>query len=133
MTDDVEEQKTQDPEFWNDPRSAEEQLRKIARLKNWVDGYTDVKTAVDDLHVLAEFQEAGETSEEEVSDQYETALRLTEALESKNMLRNEDGRLVLTDHVMKIAKYNPAIMERNWIHLQDGTECAFAGDLDITP
>jgi peptide chain release factor 2 len=48
---------------------------------------------VDDLHVLAEFQEAGETSEEEVSDQYETALRLTEALESKNMLRNEEDSL----------------------------------------
>lgn len=48
---------------------------------------------MDDLHVLAEFQEAGETGEEEVSDQYEKALRLVEALESKNMLRNEEDSL----------------------------------------
>ena len=54
-----EEQLTQDPDFWNDPKSAEEQLRKIARLKSWVDGYKRVKTAVDDLQVLVEFQDKG--------------------------------------------------------------------------
>ena len=30
----------------------------------------------------------------------------------------------------EIAKYNPAIMKRNWIHLQDGTE--FEGKYDLT-
>ena len=88
-----EEQRTQDPEFWNDPKSAEEQLRKIARLKSWVQGFNGVKTAVDDLNVLAEFLEAGESSEEEVTSQYNEALALTEALESKNMLRNEEDSL----------------------------------------
>ena len=88
-----EEQLTHDPEFWNDPKSAEEQLRKIARLKSWVDGYMVVKTAVDDLHVLVEFLEAGESTEDEVTSQYTEALSLTEALESKNMLRNEEDGL----------------------------------------
>ncbi len=88
-----EEQKTQDPDFWNDPKSAEEQLRKIARLKSWVEGYQEVKTAVDDLNVLAEFLEAGESSDEEVNAQYKKTLLLTEALESKNMLRNEEDSL----------------------------------------
>jgi len=88
-----EEQRTHDPEFWNDPKSAEEQLRKIARLKSWVQGFNGVKTAVDDLNVLAEFLEAGESSEEEVMAQYAEALALTEALESKNMLRNEEDSL----------------------------------------
>jgi peptide chain release factor 2 len=88
-----EEQLTHDPEFWNDPKSAEEQLRKIARLKSWVDGYMVVKTAVDDLHVLVEFLEAGESTEDEVASQYTEALSLTEALESKNMLRNEEDGL----------------------------------------
>jgi len=88
-----EEQKTHDPDFWNNPKSAEEQLRKIARLKSWVEGYNGVKTAVDDLNVLAEFLEAGESSEEEVTTQYTEALTLTEALESKNMLRNEEDSL----------------------------------------
>jgi peptide chain release factor 2 len=88
-----EEQRAQDPDFWNDPKSAEEQLRKIARLKSWVEGYAEVKTAVDDLNVLVEFLEAGESSEEEVDAQFEEALKLTEALESKNMLRNEEDSL----------------------------------------
>ncbi len=57
-----EEQRTHDPEFWNDPKSAEEQLRKIARLKSWVQGFNGVKTAVEDLNVLAEFLEAGEST-----------------------------------------------------------------------
>lgn len=90
---DEEQQKTHDPEFWNDPKSAEEQLKKVARLKSWVDGYYQVKTAVEDLNVLAEFLEAGEATEEEVDAQYATALSLTEALESKNMLRNEEDSL----------------------------------------
>jgi peptide chain release factor 2 len=88
-----EEQKTHDPDFWNNPKSAEEQLRKIARLKSWVEGYNGVKTAVDDLNVLAEFLEAGESSQDEVGAQYAQALALTEALESKNMLRNEEDSL----------------------------------------
>ncbi len=33
----------------------------------------------------------------------------------ENMLRNEDGRLVLTDHVMKIAKYNPKAVDKSEI------------------
>ena len=85
-----EEQRTHDPEFWNDPKSAEEQLRKISRLKQWVTGYEEVKTAVEDLQVLVEFLEAGETTEEEVETQFQTALSLTEELESRNMLRNEE-------------------------------------------
>ena len=88
-----EELRTQDPDFWNDPKSAEEQLRKIARLKSWVLGYNGVKTAVEDLNVLSEFLEAGESTKEEVTTQFSEALTLTEALESKNMLRNEEDSL----------------------------------------
>ena len=72
-----EEQRTQDPDFWNDPKSAEEQLKKIARLKSWVGDYNVVKTAVEDLNVLSEFLEAGESSEEEVEQQFQSALTLT--------------------------------------------------------
>jgi peptide chain release factor 2 len=88
-----EQQLTHDPEFWNDPKSAEEQLRKIARLKNWVDGYRSVETALEDLNVLSEFLEAGEATEAEVEAQLALAISLTEELESKNMLRNEEDSL----------------------------------------
>ena len=88
-----EEQRTHDPDFWNNPKSAEEQLRKIARLKSWVTGYKSVQTAIDDLNVLSEFLEIGESSEEEVLTQFNIALALTEALESKNMLQNDEDSL----------------------------------------
>lgn len=88
-----EQQKTHDPDFWNKPKAAEEQLKKVARLKSWVEGYKAVETAVEDLSVLSEFLEAGESSEQEVEDQYKIALELTEALESKNMLQNEEDSL----------------------------------------
>jgi len=32
----------------------------------------------------------------------------------------------------EVAKYNPGIMERNWVHLQDGTEAEGKYDLTIT-
>ena len=52
-----------------------------------------MKTAVEDLNVLAEFLEAGESSEQEVKQQFQLAITLTEDLESKNMLRNEEDSL----------------------------------------
>ncbi len=85
--------KTQEPDFWDNPKTAEEQLKKLARLKSWVDGYNAVESAVEDLNVLSEFLEAGESSEEEVQEQYNLALTLTEALESKNMLQDEADSL----------------------------------------
>ena len=85
--------KTQEPDFWDDPRAAEEQLKKVARLKSWVEGYNDVQSAVEDLNVLAEFLEAGESSGEEVKEQFDLALSLIEGLESKNMLQDEADSL----------------------------------------
>ncbi len=48
---------------------------------------------MEDLNILSEFLEAGESSEKEVEEQYKLALNLTEALESKNMLQNEEDGL----------------------------------------
>ena len=48
---------------------------------------------MEDLNILSEFLEAGESSEKEVEEQYKLALNLTEALESKNMLQNEEDSL----------------------------------------
>jgi peptide chain release factor 2 len=52
-----------------------------------------VKTAVDDLNVLFDFFNEGEAGEAEVTQQFDTAVRLVEELESKNMLRNEEDAL----------------------------------------
>jgi peptide chain release factor 2 len=70
-------------------------------LKSWTGGYQDVETAVEDLKVLAEFLDAGEASEEEVDKQFTVAKKLTEDLELRNMLRNEE------DAMGAILKINP--------------------------
>jgi len=45
---------------------------------------------VDDLQVLFDFYEAGESVEKEVDDQYEKATAIIENIESRNMLRKEE-------------------------------------------
>lgn len=70
-------------------------------MKSWTTAYAEVKQAVEDLQVLSDFQKEGEASESEVDDQFSLALKLTETLESKNMLRNEE------DALGAILKINP--------------------------
>jgi peptide chain release factor 2 len=109
-----EELKTRDPDFWNDPKSAEEQLKKVARLKGWVEDYRSVETAVEDLNILAEFLEAGEATEKEVEQQFSVALSLTEELESKNMLRNEEDSL---GAIMKINSGAGGTESQDWAEM----------------
>lgn len=88
-----EELRTQDPDFWNNPKEAEEQMRNIRSIKVWTDGFAAVNSQVDDLLVLYEFYEAEEASEAEIKKAYEATLDEIESLEAKNMLRNEEDRL----------------------------------------
>ncbi|MFW5709849.1 MAG: peptide chain release factor 2 [Bacteroidota bacterium] len=88
-----EEQKTQAPDFWDDPKQAENQLKAISRLKQWTESYDQINTALEELDVLLEFHKEGEADEEEVEKQYQKSLKMIEALEFKNMLRNEEDSL----------------------------------------
>jgi peptide chain release factor 2 len=96
-----EEKLTQAPGFWDDPRAAEKQMKNISRLKAWTEAYAALETAVEDLKVLIEFFQEGEAGEKDVEDQYARTCQLTEALESRNMLRNEE------DAMGAIMKINP--------------------------
>ncbi len=87
-----EEEKTQAPDFWDDPKKAELQLKKIQGIKSWTNAYSKVESAVDDLLVLHEFAMEGEASKEEVEEQYKDCVELIEDLESRNMLRNEEDK-----------------------------------------
>ncbi|MCW0482717.1 peptide chain release factor 2 [Prolixibacteraceae bacterium A06] len=85
--------KTQDPEFWNKPKEAEEQMRTIRSIKVWTEGFDKVNQAMEDLQVMFDFFEAGEAEEEEITDQFNETLLLVEQLETKNMLRKEEDKL----------------------------------------
>ena len=88
-----EEEKASDPEFWNNPREAELLMRKLRSKKKWVSDYEQLRTMGEDLNVLYDFYKEDEASEEEVNQQFESALDLLESLEFKNMLSEEGDNL----------------------------------------
>lgn len=90
---DEDEQRTQLPEFWDDPKEAEKFLKQIRNKKIWTDGYAAVRTAVDDLEVLYDFYKEEGATEDEVVEAYEKAEELVEDLEFKNMLSAEEDSL----------------------------------------
>ena len=85
--------KSQDPTFWDDPKTAEALMKKLRVKKSWVEAYEAMKTQLEDLKVLLEFHEMGESSEEEVVKHYEKAVEELEELEFKNMLSAEEDSL----------------------------------------
>ncbi|WP_339735786.1 peptide chain release factor 2 [uncultured Sunxiuqinia sp.] len=88
-----EELRTQDPDFWNDPKAAENQMKVIQSIKAWTESFKEVEQALEDLQVLFEFFEANEASEAEVDAQLQKSLKHIEELEVRNMLRKEEDKL----------------------------------------
>ncbi len=88
-----EELKTQDPDFWNDPKAAEEQMRKIRGLKQWVSAFEDLRSMHDDLEVLLEFNHEGDDNEVEIDAHFKKLTDNLEDLELKNMLSGEEDVL----------------------------------------
>jgi peptide chain release factor 2 len=68
-------------------------MKSLSVLKSWSDAYSEVDTAVEDLQVLSEFLKEGDATEEDIQVQYDLAIELVEALELRNMLRNEEDQL----------------------------------------
>jgi peptide chain release factor 2 len=85
--------KTQAPDFWDDAKAAEAQMRVIASVKSWILDYEKVDSFVEDLQVLHEFAQEGEADEAELEAQYQSAISAIEDLELKNMLRNDEDKL----------------------------------------
>lgn len=88
-----EEQKTHDPQFWDDPKAAEAILKQINKKKVWTKAFDDLETALEDLKVLFEFLKEGEAEQSEIDAQYEKLLKLLDDLEMKNMLSAEEDSL----------------------------------------
>jgi peptide chain release factor 2 len=84
---------TQDPDFWNDAKKAEQVMRQIRNKKIWTDAHKECATAVDDLQVLYDFYKEEAATEEELEQQYKIALGKIEDLEFKNMLSAEEDGL----------------------------------------
>lgn len=86
--------KTQAPDFWDNPKIAEVQLKKVRNIRNWIDDFKEIETSVEELNILYEFyKEEGEGSEVDIENQYQNTLEKIEKLELKNMLSEEEDVL----------------------------------------
>lgn len=94
-----EELRTQAPDFWNDAKKAEAQMKKVKGLQAWINGYNQVKGLSDELELAFEFYKDELVTENEVEELYTKALQAVENLELKNMLRQEADQM---DCVLKI-------------------------------
>lgn len=85
--------RSQAPDFWDDAKKAEVQMKSLRELKSWVNDYEEVKTAVDDLQILYDFHKSGDAEEGDVEEQYQLTIELIEKVELKNMLRREEDKM----------------------------------------
>ena len=91
-----EEEKTVNPDFWNDPKAAEIFMKELRFKKKWVDDYNKTVTLNEDVNVLYEFYKEGEVKEDELIEQFTTTSSFLEDLEFKNMLSEEGDSLSAT-------------------------------------
>lgn len=87
------EEQTYDPNFWDDPKTAEITMRQLRGLKQWRDDYKAAVTGIEDLEVLQEFVNEGDATAEDVQSRYKQVLERVEDMEFRNMLSEEGDDL----------------------------------------
>jgi len=88
-----EEERTQAPDFWDDPKKAETLLRQIKDKKRWTDAYRAAESSFEELEIGMELFESGDAEEIEIDQAYEKCLKQVEELEFWNMLSGEEDKL----------------------------------------
>ncbi len=68
-------------------------MKEIRVKKKWVKDYNSVKSLIEDLEVLYEFNKEGESTDKEVESQYSKSIELLEDIEFRNMLSEEADSL----------------------------------------
>jgi peptide chain release factor 2 len=94
------EQTTLHPDFWTNPKKAEELLKEIKLNKNWLTVFNEAEAAYEDLVVHREFYEAQEVTEAELKTAYELALEKVDELEFRSTLNHPE------DHLSAILEIN---------------------------
>lgn len=106
--------RTQAPDFWEDPKRAEEQMKKVKTLERWIKGYAHVRQLADELQLAFDFHKDELVTEEEVDDDYTKAITAIEDLELKNMLRQKEDPM---DCVMKINSGAGGTESQDWAQM----------------
>ncbi|MBT7134748.1 MAG: peptide chain release factor 2 [Polaribacter sp.] len=91
-----EEEKTVNPNFWNNPKEAEIVMKELRFKKKWVEDFNKTIFLNEEVSVLYEFYKEGEIEENEVIEQFDKTSSFLENLEFKNMLSEEGDALSAT-------------------------------------
>ena len=103
--------RTQAPDFWEDPKYAQEQMKKVKGIQKWIDGYKTVRQYADELQLAFDFYKDEMVTEEEVDTDYDKAIKAIEDLELKNMLRQKEDPM---DCVLKINSGAGGTESQDW-------------------
>ena len=106
--------RTQAPDFWEDPKRAEEQMKKVKTLEKWIKGYENVRRLTDETQLAFDFHKDELVTEEEVDADYAKALAAIEDLELKNMLRQKEDPM---DCVLKINSGAGGTESQDWAQM----------------
>ena len=103
--------RTQAPDFWDDPKRAQEQMKKVKGIEKWLKGYKEVKQMADELSLAFDFYKENLVTEEEVDADYAKAIKAIEDLELRNMLRQQEDPM---ECVMKINSGAGGTESQDW-------------------
>ena len=106
--------RTQAPDFWEDPKYAQEQMKKVKGIQKWLDGYKTVRLYADELQLAFDFYKDEMVTEEEVDADYAKAIKAIEDLELKNMLRQKEDPM---DCVLKINSGAGGTESQDWAQM----------------
>ena len=104
----------QAPGFWDDQKRAEAQMKLVKGLEKWIKGYEQVQTMADELETAFDFYKEELVTEEEVDSMYAKTIEAIEALELKNMLRQEEDPM---DAVLKINSGAGGTEAQDWAQM----------------
>lgn len=106
--------RTQAPDFWEDPKQAQEQMIKVKGIEKWLVGYQQVRQLADELELAFDFYRDDMITEDELDADYAKAVAAIEHLEMKNMLRQTEDPM---DCVMKINSGAGGTESQDWAQM----------------
>ena len=106
--------RTQAPDFWDDAKRAQEQMKKVKGIEKWLKGYEHAKLCTDELALAFDFYKDEMVTEEEVDTDYRNAVKAIEDLELMNMLRQKEDPM---DCVLKINSGAGGTESQDWAQM----------------
>ena len=103
--------RTQAPDFWEDPKRAQEQMKKVKGIERWLKDYKAAREYADELQLAFDFYHDDMVTEDEVDADYAKAIKAIEELALKHMLRQKEDPM---DCVMKINSGAGGTESQDW-------------------